>query len=96
VFSPTLLLQGDWLHIIMDVATALLAVWTISAAMIGYHVRVAGRIERVVLALAGLVLLLPGAAFEWPLLVHSVAALVIAGLIVPNVWKGKMRMKATG
>jgi TRAP-type uncharacterized transport system fused permease subunit len=74
VFSPTLLLQGDWLHITIDVATALLAVWVISAAMIGYHVRVAGWIERIILALAGLVLLLPAAAFSWPLLVHSAAA----------------------
>jgi TRAP transporter 4TM/12TM fusion protein len=92
VFSPTLLLQGDWLHITIDVATALLAVWVISAAMIGYHVRVAGWIERIILALAGLVLLLPAAAFSWPLLVHSAAALVVAALILPTVRKGKVRV----
>jgi TRAP-type uncharacterized transport system fused permease subunit len=92
VFSPTLLLQGDWLHITIDVATALLAVWVISAAMIGYHVRVAGWIERIILALAGLVLLLPAAAFSWPLLVHSAAALVVAALILPTVRKGKIRV----
>jgi TRAP-type uncharacterized transport system fused permease subunit len=96
VFSPTLLLRGSPLQIVIDVLTALIAVWVVSAAVIGYHVRAAGPLERMILAAAGLVLLLPSVAFERPLLIHSLAALVAAALVIPGIRRGKAEPDAAG
>ncbi len=83
-FSPSFLLQGPWSTIAIDVFTATLSLWIISAAVIGYHVRTASILERLILAAAGIVLLLPSKAFAYPALVHIGAALVAFIIIAPG------------
>jgi TRAP transporter 4TM/12TM fusion protein len=63
VYSGTLLLKGDPVFIVIDVATAVAGVWLISAAVLGYSVRHLGVIDRAIYGLTGLFLLLPVGAF---------------------------------
>ena len=63
VFNPTLILHGELLAIIHDVATAVIAVWLIASALEGWLYWL-GRIEwttyRIPVLAAGVVLLFPG------------------------------------
>lgn len=59
VFSPSLLLQGEPLDLVIDVASAIAGVWMLSAAMIGFLIRETPAIMRIVMAVAGSALLLP-------------------------------------
>jgi TRAP transporter 4TM/12TM fusion protein len=64
VFSGTLLLRGNLIHIIIDVATAIGGIWFVSAAMIGFTTRTIGVMYRALCALAGLALLIPIGLFS--------------------------------
>jgi len=64
VFSGTLLLRGNLLHIIIDVVTAVGGIWFVSAAVIGYTTRIVGLFYRALCALAGLALLIPLGQFK--------------------------------
>jgi TRAP transporter 4TM/12TM fusion protein len=64
VFSGTLLLRGNILHIVIDVATAIGGIWFVSAAVIGYTTRIIGVFYRALCALAGLALLIPMGFFS--------------------------------
>lgn len=59
VFSPSLLLLGDPGEIVLAVATAIIGVYAISAAFVGWLHGPAGPVRRVLVGLAGLALLLP-------------------------------------
>jgi TRAP transporter 4TM/12TM fusion protein len=59
VFSPALLLIGDPIEIAVAVLTAILGVYAISVAFVGWLHGPAGRLRRVLIGLAGLALLLP-------------------------------------
>lgn len=69
VFSPALLLIGDPVEIVLAVATAILGVYAISSAFIGWLHGPAGIVRRLLTGLAGAALLLPpgifGAATLW-------------------------------
>jgi len=64
VFSDTLLMKGEPLAILIDFVTALVGVWLISAAMMGYSINKLELAQRLVYGLAGICLLLPVNAFE--------------------------------
>ena len=83
-FSPSFLLQGPWSTIATDVLTATVSLWIISAAVIGYHIRDANILERLILAAAGVTLLLPAKAFAYPLFIQVGAALVALIVIAPG------------
>ncbi|WP_449322196.1 TRAP transporter permease [Rhodophyticola sp. SM2404] len=59
VFSPSLLLIGEPLEIILSVSTAVLGVYAVSAAFVGWLHGPAGPLRRVLIGLAGVALLLP-------------------------------------
>lgn len=59
VFSPALLLIGDPWEIALAVATAVIGVYAVSAAFVGWLHGPAGTARRVLIGLAGLALLLP-------------------------------------
>nr|WP_274709230.1 TRAP transporter fused permease subunit [Nitratireductor luteus] len=59
VFSPALLLIGDPVEIVVAVATAILGVYAISSAFIGWLHGPAGIVRRILTGLAGAALLLP-------------------------------------
>ena len=63
VASPTLLMRGDPLQIIIDLITALAGVWLVCVGMVGYFVRLIGPLKRLIFAIAGLALLSPAKAF---------------------------------
>lgn len=64
VFSGTLLLDGNPLMITIDFITALLGVWLISAAMMGYSVRRLDVVWRAYYGITGGCLLIPVGVFE--------------------------------
>ncbi|OAN74950.1 C4-dicarboxylate ABC transporter permease [Sulfitobacter sp. EhC04] len=59
VFSPALLLIGDPMEIVVAVTTAVIGVYAISAAFVGWFHGPAGQGRRVLIGLAGVALLLP-------------------------------------
>ncbi len=59
VFSPALLLIGDPLDIVLAVTTAILGVYAISSAFIGWLHGPAGSLRRILIGGAGVALLLP-------------------------------------
>jgi TRAP-type uncharacterized transport system fused permease subunit len=82
VFSGTLLLQGDLLPILLDVATAGVAIWIISAAVIGYSMRHLGIADRTIYFLAGACLLLPAASFSAAHWINIAGAVIAAAIFV--------------
>jgi TRAP transporter 4TM/12TM fusion protein len=83
VFSPALLLIGDPMEIAVAVLTAILGVYAISAAFVGWLHGPVGRLRRVLIGLAGLALLLPpglgGAQTLW---INAVGFVLLAALWV--------------
>jgi len=80
VFSSTLLMRGDPIMIVVDVAAALVGVGFGAAGVMGYSVRHLALAERVVYLATGLFLLLPMAAFgigRWINLVGLALAIAI-------------------
>jgi TRAP transporter 4TM/12TM fusion protein len=63
VYSGTLLLRGDPLFILLDSLTAVAGVWFISAAVMGFSVRLLGVLDRLLYGAVGVCLLLPVGAF---------------------------------
>jgi TRAP-type uncharacterized transport system fused permease subunit len=59
IYSPSLLLEGDALTLIHDIATALGGVWLVSVGIVGYFARRLGTLLRLVFMGAGLLLLVP-------------------------------------
>jgi TRAP transporter 4TM/12TM fusion protein len=59
VLSPPLLMQGGWGGIALVTTTSLAGVWLVTAAIVGHAARTATAFQRLLLASAGLLLLLP-------------------------------------
>ncbi len=81
VFSPSLLLQGRPLDLVIDVASAIAGVWILSAAMIGYLVRETPGAVRMLMVVAGIALLLPR-GLDGPIAWVNAAGLALALAIV--------------
>ncbi len=63
VYSGTLLFKGELVFIIIDFITAVVGIWLISAAVMGYSVRHLRLVDRTVYGVIGLFLLFPVGAF---------------------------------
>ena len=63
VLSPTLLMQGDAVSVVLAAATAILGVAAVTSALAGYALKPLGPAMRLAAGLAGLGLLLPPEAF---------------------------------
>jgi TRAP transporter 4TM/12TM fusion protein len=81
IFSQTLLLRGNPLHIIIDVGTAVAGLWFASAAVVGYTTRIIGLGYRALCALAGLALLIPMGLFTGARSVNILGACLAAILV---------------
>ena len=57
--SPALLMQGDWIHILLDTTTAVAGIWLVSAALMGWLRKPLGPVARLVAITAGAALLIP-------------------------------------
>lgn len=67
VYSPAILMMGDWIDIVIVTLSSLFGIWLICVAMTGYFVRLLGMPMRVMFFAAGVLLMLP----------HQVSALVM-------------------
>lgn len=86
VFSSTLLLHGNLLPILLDVATAGVAIWIISAGVIGFSLRHLGNVERTIYFITGAFLMLPQGSFpaaRW----INIAGVVIAAALAVREWR---------
>ena len=80
VYSDTLLMKGDSLSIAVDFIAAVVGVWFVSAAMMGYSASRIGPGLRLLYGVSGLCLLLPLNAFEaakWLNLLGACLAVVV-------------------
>lgn len=81
VYSPSLLMQASLIETVIDVATALGAVWLIAAGFTGYSLRPIPALLRVGYVLAGACLLLPVNMLEWSHIANVTGAIGGAGLL---------------
>lgn len=81
VLSPSLLGQGDLVHIIMATVTAFAGVWIASCGLIGYLFGPLSSLMRLLFFASGILLLLPADAIPNGLLVNA-AGLVLAVIVV--------------
>lgn len=90
VYSPTLLLRGEPLPTVFAVTTALAGIWLVSAAAVGYLRRRLGAGERALIAVTGLMLLIPGSMFIGAVWVNLVAVVsVIAIAVLGNTFRAQ-------
>jgi len=81
VFSPALVMQGTWTEIVLTVLTALVGVWCVSGAIIGY---LGGRLSlamRVIYVVVGLALLLPVDTFPHAEWINVLGAVLLTTLL---------------
>jgi len=64
IYRPDLLFEGHILEVIWSFATALIGVFALAGGIIGWVLRKAVLVERVVLVMAGLTLIYPGLASD--------------------------------
>lgn len=81
VFSPSLLLRGQTPDIVLALVTAILGVWLVSAALAGYLADRLSMMTRMLLAIFGLLALVPNSAFDGAVISDLVGVLGGAGLI---------------
>jgi len=96
VFSPTLLLIGQPAAIALSLATSVMGVWMVSAALAGYLADRLGMQMRLALATLGLMSLVPAGAFEGAILTDVVGVLGGAALIAVNFLRARRAAAAAG
>ena len=90
VFSGTLLMEGDPLIILLDAGTAVVGVWLISAATMGYAIRALAIPHRLFYGAAGLFLLIPLEALEFGRWINIAGACMAVALLF---WERVARLK---
>jgi TRAP-type uncharacterized transport system fused permease subunit len=90
VASPTLIMQGDILFIIVDSAGVLAASWLISVGIIGYYSRTLSILDRAAYCVAGLGLIIPLNAFAGANEANIVGLIVAVGLLAIEVRRRKI------
>ena len=81
VMSPTLIMIGDPGAIILSVVTAVIGIWLVSIAITGHMIDKVSPVVRVLFALAGLLSLVPAAAFEGALITDAIGVVAGAALL---------------
>jgi TRAP-type uncharacterized transport system fused permease subunit len=82
IASPTLLMTGNPLLIILDLLTALIGTCLVCMAIVGYFVRPIGLLGRLLFAAAGLALISPTKGFKislWINLIGFIVSILIIG-----------------
>ena len=90
VASPTLLLEGAWPLILIDLFTALIGTYFVCAAVVGFLFRRLGFWQRVVLAATGLATLAPHAVFSHGAYLN-LAGVTVGIILVAREWLWKRR-----
>jgi TRAP-type uncharacterized transport system fused permease subunit len=95
VYSPSLLLIGEPVEIVIAVCTAMFGVWLISCATVGYFMRALSPVGRILFAAAGLGALVPASAFPGGVVLDVIG--VAAGIaILAYEYLVVTRLRATG
>lgn len=81
VYSPSLLFQAGPVETMLDMATALAAVWMIAAGFTGYSLRRISVSHRTACVVAGTCLLLPVRMFAWSHIANLVGAAASIALV---------------
>ncbi len=81
VYSPSLLLEGNAVDLIHDIATAFGGVWLISVGLVGYFVRRLGVVMRIGFVASGALLLIPASAFAGAIWTDVAGVLMAAAFI---------------
>ena len=89
VLSPTLLMQGDAMNIVISLVTATIGVWIASVAFIGYLYRPISMLWRWLFGIVGFALLLPADAIPYGLTFNFTGFVIAVGLIVREYMGGK-------
>jgi TRAP-type uncharacterized transport system fused permease subunit len=82
VYSPTLIMKGDPVHITFDTVTALVGIWLMSMGIVGHSLRPIGWIDRTAFILVGAFLLAPIALFPQAIYFNVTGAVLGVALIV--------------
>ncbi|MEE8332384.1 MAG: TRAP transporter fused permease subunit [Alphaproteobacteria bacterium] len=93
VLSPSLIMQGEPMQILMAFVTAVIGVWVTTCGIQGYCVRPLGLLMRVMFMASGLALLIPAEAFPAANYVEIAGAL-IASAIVGREYLWRKRLQA--
>ncbi len=83
IFSPSLLMKGDWVSIGLTFFSALIGVWLVTIAVIGHYRKPVSPLSRCLFALAGLAMLIPSDAFSGAIWTDVFGA-VLGGLLYTN------------
>ena len=86
VLSPALLLQGPWLAVALAIGATALGVWSLSAAVAGVWRRPLARAPRLLLAIAGLALLLPANSFAAAPWINALGV-ALAAILAYREWR---------
>lgn len=95
VYSPTLILMGDPVHIAIDFVTAIVGIWLMSMGVVGYSMRRIGWIERVAYIAVGSCLLAPITLFEQAIYLNVLGA-VLGVLLIAREYAIRARARQTG
>ncbi len=94
VYSPSLLLQGSTIDLIIDVSTAIAGVWLVSAAIAGYFARILPVADRLAFTLAGAMLLLPRGVGGWVAWVNLAGLAFGSALVFREIMAARRRKEA--
>ncbi len=93
IFSDTLLFRGGVFETLIDVATALAAVWLIAAGFTGYSLRLITVLQRTAYVIAGFCLLIPVNLFGGSHVVNLVG-LGLGGALIALDWVQRRAVRA--
>ncbi len=96
VFSPSLLMRGGVVETVIDVGTAMAALWMIAAGFTGYGLRRLGPVMRIAHVLAGIGLFLPIGMFAWSHLANLAGAVASVALLAADLTRRSRALPAEG
>ena len=79
IFAPSLVMQGDWLRIVLALISAALGIVMVTAAIVGFLRVALGALMRAALAVGGALLLLPAGLLQNGIWTDVVGLAILAG-----------------
>jgi TRAP transporter 4TM/12TM fusion protein len=86
IFSPALLLRGNWFEVLVAVSTAFVGTAAVSVAIIGFALKPISAFERILYAVFGLMLLIPPGAHVATIVVNFVGGIGLLALVLLPMW----------
>ena len=93
VLSPTLLLIGPADAVALAIVTAVLGIWLVSIAIVGYFMRPLSGSLRLAFGVSGLLSLIPAGAFPGAVITDILGAAAGAVLIARELWLARARTR---